>query len=151
MVIGTAPENRFYRNRFPQRVAATPVIGHAISRVIPDSTYREQVDLAFADGTDVPDELYDDPQRATFNSFTGSRDGGRDYTGEKPLDVRIEKSGIRLDVIMGSEDELVDPKGAEEWDVPGARTAVLPGRGHSPMVEEPERMARLIAEFARRR
>jgi pimeloyl-ACP methyl ester carboxylesterase len=151
MVIGTAPENRFYRNRFPQRVAAAPVVGHALSRVIPDSAYRRQVDLAFADGTDVPELLYDDPKRATFNSFTGSRDGGRDFTGEKPLDVRLERSGIRLDVIFGSEDELVDPKGAAEWDVPGVRKVVLPGHGHSPMVEDPERMARLIAEFARRR
>jgi pimeloyl-ACP methyl ester carboxylesterase len=149
MVIGTAPENRFNKNRFGQRLAALPVLGHALSRVIPDSAYRRQVDLAFADGTDVPDELYDDPERATFNSFTGSRDGNRAYRAEKPLDVRLERTGIRLHVIFGGEDELVDPKGADEWDVPGARIAVLPGRGHSPMVEEPERMARLIADFAR--
>jgi pimeloyl-ACP methyl ester carboxylesterase len=151
MVIGTAPENRFNKNRFATKIAALPVIGHALRRLISDDTYREQVDLAFRDGTDVPYHLYKDPKRATFNSFTGSRDGGRRYRDEKPLDVRLEKLGIPLDVIFGSEDELVDPKGAMEWDVPGARIAVLPGHGHSPMVEDPERMARLIAEFARRR
>ena len=43
----------------------------------------------------------------------------------------------------------MDPKGAEEWDLPDARIAVLLGRGHSPMVEEPGRMARIIADFAR--
>ncbi|HEX8053618.1 MAG TPA: alpha/beta hydrolase [Thermoleophilaceae bacterium] len=149
MVIDTAPENRFSRNRRTQAIAAFPVLGHAISRVTPDSAIRKQVDLAFADGTDVPDVIYDDPKRATFNSFTGSRDGSREYRDEKPLDERLAGSGIRLHVIFGSEDELVDPKAAEEWDVPGVRVAVLPGRGHSPMVEEPERMARLIAEFAR--
>ena len=149
MIVATAPENRFNRNRRTQAIAALPVLGHALSRVIPDSAYRKQVDLAFADGTDVPDLLYDDPKRATFNSFTGSRDANRDYRDEKPLDERLAGSGIRLHVIFGSEDELVDPKGAEAWDVPGARIAVLPGRGHSPMVERPERMARLIAEFAR--
>jgi pimeloyl-ACP methyl ester carboxylesterase len=34
---------------------------------------------------------------------------------------------------------------------PGARKVVLAGRGHSPLVEEPQRLARPIAEFARRR
>ena len=149
MVIGTAPENRFNKNRFAQKVAALPVIGHALRRVISDDTYHEQVDLAFRDGTDVPYELYKDPNRATFNSFTGSRDGNREYRAEKPLDVRLEKSGIRLHVIFGSEDELVDSKGAQEWDVPGVRIAVLPGHGHSPQVEDPEKTAGLIAEFAR--
>jgi pimeloyl-ACP methyl ester carboxylesterase len=151
MIVGAAPENRFNKNRFTQRLATLPVLGHAISRVTPDSAIKKQVDLAFADGTDVPDLLYDDPKRATFNSFSGSRDGNREFRAEKPLDVRLAGSGIRLDVIVGSEDELVDPKGVEEWDVPGARRVTLPGRGHSPMVEQPERMARLIAEFARRR
>lgn len=151
MVIGTGPENRFNRNRRTQAIAASPVLGHAISRVTPDSAVRKQVDLAFAGGTDVPELLYDDPKRATFNSFTGSRDGNREYREEKPLDERLAGSGIRLHVIFGSEDELVDPKAAGEWDVPGARIAVLPGRGHSPMVEAPERMARLIAAFARLR
>ncbi len=54
-------------------------------------------------------------------------------------------------MIFGSEDELVDPKAAVEWDVPNVRIAVLAGHGHTPMVEDPEPMARLIAEFARRR
>jgi pimeloyl-ACP methyl ester carboxylesterase len=150
MVIGTAPENRFNRNRFAQRLAALPVIGPALRRVLPHRAYRRQVDLAFADGTDVPDELYLDPERATFNSFTGSREGNRAYRMEKPLDERLAGSGIPVDVIFGSEDELVDPKGAQAWDLPHNRVAVLPGAGHSPMVERPGQMARIIAEFARR-
>ena len=149
MVVGTAPENSFNRNRRTQQVAALPVIGHAISRVIPDSAYEKQVDLAFADGTEPPKVLYEDPRRATFNSFTGSRDGNREYRDEKPLDERLAGTGIRLHVVFGGKDELVDPKGAQAWDVPGVRTAVLPENGHSPMVEDPERMARLIADFAR--
>ena len=151
MIVSTAPDNSYNKNRLAQRIATLPVLGHAISRVAPDSAIRRQVDLAFADGTDVPDVLYDDPKRATFNSLTGSRDGNREYRDEKPLDERLEGSGIRLDVIFGTEDELVDPDGAKAWHVAGERIAILPGRGHSPMVEQPERMARLIAEFARRR
>jgi len=150
MVIDTAVANRFNRNRLVQALAAFPVLGHASSRVTPDSAIRREVDRAFADGTDVPDVLYEDPKRATFNSFTGSRDGAQDYRDEKPLDERLAGTGVPLHVIFGSEDELTDPDGAMEWgSVPGARIAVLPGRGHTPMVERPEQAARLIAEFAR--
>ena len=149
MVVGTAPENRFSKNRAAQRIAALPVVGHTLRRLLPDRAYDRQVDLAFRDDTDVPDELYDDPHRATFTSFRESRDATVDYRAEKPLDVRLEKTGIRLHVIFGAEDELVDSKGALEWDVPGVRIAVLPGHGHSPQVEDPEKMARLIADFAR--
>ena len=151
MVIGTAPENRFNKNRFTQTLATMPVLGHAISRVTPDSAIRDQVDLAFADGTEVPDLLYDDPKRATFNSFSGSRRGNREYRDEKPLDVRLEGSGVPLDVIFGSEDELVDSKAATEWDLPRVRSHVIEGAGHTPFVERPAQMARVIAEFARRR
>jgi pimeloyl-ACP methyl ester carboxylesterase len=151
MVIGTAPENRFNKNRFTQTVATLPVIGHAISRVTTDSMVRSQVDLAFADGTDVPDRLYDDPERATFNSFSGSRGGNREYRDEKPLDERLAGTGIPLDVIFGSEDELVDSKAATEWDLPKVRSHVIEDAGHSPLVERPGQMARIIAEFARRR
>ena len=150
MIIGTAPENRFNKNRFTQNLATFPVVGHAIGRVTPDSAIREQVDLAFADGTEVPELLYDDPKRATYNSFSGSRAGNREYRDEKPLDDRLKGSGIRLHVVFGKEDELVDSKAAKEWSsVPGARIAVLPGAGHTPFVERPGQLARIIAEFAR--
>jgi pimeloyl-ACP methyl ester carboxylesterase len=152
MVIGTAPENRFNKNRFGQSVLATPVIGHALRRVLRKSTIHENVDLAFADGTAAPEILYLDPERATYNSFTGSRKGSLEYRDERPLDERLGGKGIPVDVIFGSEDELVDADGAHAWDgIESLRAVVLPGAGHSPMVERPGQTARLIAEFARRR
>jgi pimeloyl-ACP methyl ester carboxylesterase len=151
MIISTAPENRFNRNRFTQRLATFPVVGHAISRATPDSAIREQIDLAFAEGTEVPDLLYDDPKRATYNSFAGARKGNRDFRDEKPLDVRLEGSGIPVDLVVGSEDELVDAKGVEEWDLPNLRRVTLKGAGHTPFVERPGQLAGIIAEFARRR
>ena len=150
MIIGTAPENGFGKNRLGQQVLAFPVIGHAIRRFLPQSAIHRNVDLAFADGTDVPVILYKDPERATYNSFTGSRDTS--YRDEKPLDERLSRLGIPVDVIFGSEDELVDPDAAKAWDgISELRVAVLPGRGHTPFVERPAQMAGIIAEFARRR
>lgn len=149
MIVGTAPENRFNKNRFAQSVLAFPVVGHALSRAVPESAIRENVDRAFSDGTDVPELLYDDPERATYNSFTGSRKGNREYRDDKPLDTRLAPTGIPLHVVFGSEDELVDAKGAREWRaVPGVRIEVLPGRGHTPFVERPAELAAKILAFA---
>ena len=53
-------------------------------------------------------------------------------------------------VIFGAEDQIYDADNALEAyaDVPGARTAMIAGAGHSPNVEKPVRLAALISEFA---
>ena len=54
-------------------------------------------------------------------------------------------------VIHGTEDAVVDPRNAEllaAW-IPGARVELLPGCGHLPFWEQPERFVSLITEFLR--
>jgi pimeloyl-ACP methyl ester carboxylesterase len=126
------------------------VIGHALSRVAPDSTVHREVDRAFADGTRVPDLLYDDFERTTYNSYSGSRRGALDYRDERSLDRRLRGADRLFCVVLGSEDELIDgPGAARDWRaLPGARIALLAGAGHSPMVEDPAATARRIDRFA---
>jgi len=67
-----------------------------------------------------------------------------------PLDQRLISAAIPLLVIFGTEDQLYDAEeaAAAYEDVPGVRTALVEGAGHSPNVEQPEKTARLILEFA---
>ena len=53
-------------------------------------------------------------------------------------------------LIFGAEDQVYDADEAiaAYEDVPGVRTEVIEGAGHSPNVEQPEETARLILEFA---
>ncbi len=52
-------------------------------------------------------------------------------------------------VVWGDRDRLLFHRGAQEiiGSVPGARLELLPGVGHCPQVEAPDRLTRLVLEF----
>jgi pimeloyl-ACP methyl ester carboxylesterase len=54
-----------------------------------------------------------------------------------------------LMVVWGLRDRMVFPSGAERIraDVPAARIELIPGCGHCPQVEEPERFVALVSDF----
>jgi alpha-beta hydrolase superfamily lysophospholipase len=69
-----------------------------------------------------------------------------------PLDQRLATAAIPLLVIFGEEDQIYESEeavAAFQEHVPGVRTALVEGAGHSPNVERPEQTARLILEFAK--
>ncbi len=139
---------------FLARLAYTPVVGQAMYRLTPDFAIRSEFEEAFAPGYDVSPEFEDviiDGYRAmTYTSFKETQQALTDYRDEEPLDTRITSAAVPLMVVLGEEDQVVDtPVAEEEWsDVPGVETEILPGVGHTPQVEAPDRSARLIEGFA---
>jgi pimeloyl-ACP methyl ester carboxylesterase len=75
-----------------------------------------------------------------------------DYTSEKPLDRRMASTGKPLLVLMGNEEQIIDDTAAALAEyrvaVPGARTRLIAGAGHSPNVEKPALTAGLLLAFA---
>jgi pimeloyl-ACP methyl ester carboxylesterase len=126
------------------------VLGQAIWRVVPDAAVEEGLSEAFAPDFDVPDQFVDDYRRMTFSSYNEA--GDDEYSDEQPLDERLAAVGLPLLVIFGSEDRIYDEREAlaAYADVPGARTRLVRGAGHSPNVERPAQTARMVLEFARR-
>jgi pimeloyl-ACP methyl ester carboxylesterase len=61
----------------------------------------------------------------------------------------LEKIAAEVLLIWGDRDRLVFHRGAERVlnEVPGARLELLPGVGHCPQVETPERFTELLLEF----
>ncbi len=52
-------------------------------------------------------------------------------------------------VIQGTADRLVDPAVVDAWrEVPGVRIEPFPGVGHSPPIEQPAKVASLLAEYS---
>ena len=151
VIIDQAPEERFGKGLgFLAEASTAPVLGQALWRVTPDSAVKEGLEVAFAPGYDVPDEFVDEFNRMTYTSYDSDGEEG-DFMDAEPLDRRIEGTGIPLLAIFGAEDQLYDSEGAlaAYAKVPGARTALIPGAGHSPNVEKPARTAALILGFVK--
>jgi pimeloyl-ACP methyl ester carboxylesterase len=151
VIIDQAPEERFSKGLgFTAELSTAPVIGPALWRVTPDFAIREGLEVAFAPGYDVPDRFVDEFRRMTYTSYDSDGEEG-DYMDEEPLDRRIARMRIPLLAIFGAEDQIYEAKGAlaAYATVPGARTALIAGAGHSPNVERPARTAALVLSFAR--
>jgi pimeloyl-ACP methyl ester carboxylesterase len=136
---------------FLARLGFVPVIGEAIRRVVPDGVVEDNLEDAFAPGFDVPNQFVDDFNRMTYSSYDGSHHGSDDYNEERAVADRLAALRKPLLVLQGAEDEIVDPDSAQDFRrVRGADVVLMPGVGHSPMVEKPDQTARLIERFARR-
>jgi pimeloyl-ACP methyl ester carboxylesterase len=151
VIIDQAPEERFSKGLdFLAEASTAPVIGQALWRVTPDSAIKEGLEVAFAPGFEVPDEFVDEFNRMTYTSYDSDGEEG-DFMDAEPLDRRIEGTGVPLLAIFGAEDQIYESKEAlaAYAKVPGARTALIPGAGHSPNVERPARTAALILGFVK--
>jgi len=150
VIVDQAPEERFSKGLgFTAEVSTMPVIGPALWQVTPDFAVKEGLQVAFAPGYEVPDEFVDEFNRMTYTSYDSDGEEG-DYMAAEPLDSRIERTGIPLLAIFGAEDQIYEAKAAlaAYAKVPGTRTALIPGAGHSPNVEKPARTAALVLRFA---
>ena len=104
--------------------------------------------------------LYGDPSRVTEHvvddawrpmAVPGTRRAAlhairtdpRRYLG---LEERVRMSTL---IVWGSRDRLLDVSGAERLRerIPGSRVVILPGAGHLPQREQPQALARAMAEF----
>jgi pimeloyl-ACP methyl ester carboxylesterase len=93
----------------------------------------------------------DDLREMTYTAYKGSFDEENEFSGRSPLDARLAATGLPVLVVFGADDHLYDAQEAiarYRQNVPGVRTRLIPGAGHSPNVERPNALARLILAFA---
>jgi pimeloyl-ACP methyl ester carboxylesterase len=135
------------------KLGFAPVIGEAFWRIKPDFAVKKGLEVAFAPGFDVPDEFVEDVDRMNFSAYDDSASGFDDYTKEELLDQRMRETRKPLMVIMGAEEQIINEpaKRLAEYRaaVPGARTKLIAGAGHSPNVEKPAQTAALVLGFAK--
>jgi pimeloyl-ACP methyl ester carboxylesterase len=153
VIIDTAPDHSRGSLGFIAKLAFAPVIGEALWQIKPDFAVRDGLGVAFAPGFDVPDAFVEDVKRMTFSSYDDSPTASEDFANEAPLDERMRETGKPLLVIMGAEEQIIDgpAEALAEYraDVPGVRTKLIAGSGHSPAVEKPAQTANLILQFAK--
>jgi len=72
-----------------------------------------------------------------------------DYLSQRSIPDRVAALGLPVLVIFGGDDRRWRSSSAADYRaVPGARVELLPGVGHTPMVEDPQTTAKLLLDFA---
>ncbi|WP_018549268.1 alpha/beta fold hydrolase [Streptomyces sp. LaPpAH-108] len=99
-------------------------------------------------GYQIPAELLDDVRRMTPHTLTATMQATRDYLEQQALPDRLTALGKPLLVLFGEDDRRWRSSSAANYRaVPGAKVELLPGLGHSPILEDPPRTATPLLAF----
>ncbi|NSC25537.1 alpha/beta fold hydrolase [Streptomyces albus subsp. chlorinus] len=102
----------------------------------------------FRAGFQVPQELVGELRGMSYHAVTSALRASTAYLSRRTLPDRLRTLGKPLQVIFGDQDRRWRPSSAADYRVvPGARVEVLPGAGHTPILEEPRRTAELLLAF----
>ncbi|MEU8956719.1 alpha/beta fold hydrolase [Streptomyces sp. NPDC048518] len=115
-----------------------------------DEQIRHFASGGFREGFEVPQDLVDELRESRIQAVTAAMRASMAYLGERALPERLTALGKPLLVIFGDRDRRWRPASAADYRaVPGAVVTMLPGAGHTPILEEPSRTAALVLAFAR--
>ncbi|WP_285563983.1 alpha/beta hydrolase [Streptomyces sp. RTGN2] len=115
-----------------------------------DEQIREFASTGFSRaGYRFPDELLDEVRCMTLHTLTATMQGTRDYLEQQALPGRLAVLAKPLLVLFGEDDRRWRSSSANDYlTVPGAEVELLPGLGHSPILEDPPRTAASLLRFA---
>lgn len=114
-----------------------------------DEQIRRFASTGFRTGYQVPQELIDELRGMTYHAVTAAMQASAAYLTQQPLPDRLVALDKPLQVIFGDQDRRWRPSSAADYRaVPGARVELLPGAGHTPILEDPPRTAALLLSFA---
>jgi len=123
--------------------------GRLLWRLRTEATIRKALKSAFARPVDIPGAAIEAALGLTHRALTGTARGSLDYMRQKSLPDRLAALGLPVLVIFGTEDARYRSSSAAAYQaVPGARVELLPGVGHTPMMEDPQTTGTLLLEFA---
>jgi pimeloyl-ACP methyl ester carboxylesterase len=114
-----------------------------------DAQLRQAASNAFSrEGSQPPQQLLDDMRSMTYHTLTATMQASGTYIKQQPLPDRLAPLGKPLLVIYGQDDRRWRSSAAADYRaVPGARVEMLPGLGHSPLLEDPPRTAAPLLAF----
>jgi pimeloyl-ACP methyl ester carboxylesterase len=131
------------------RLLLTRFPGPLLWRVKTGATIRKASRTGFARPVDIPDALIEGLLGMTYRAFAGAMRAPLDYLGQRSLPDRLTALRLPVLVVFGADDQRWRASSAAAYRaVPGARLELLPGVGHTPMMEDPQATGRLLLEFA---
>jgi pimeloyl-ACP methyl ester carboxylesterase len=148
MVIGTSPVPPDVALS-PLTPAFLPVTGHLARLYARRDTVRWVLERGLRPEVDLDDAQVADVDAITYRAFSQSVDAMQDFREAAPLDERLRRARAPVTAVFGASDEEAGYEG-RYLRVPGSALRTIPGAGHSPMLDQPERMASVIEELALR-
>ncbi|MFI0408884.1 alpha/beta fold hydrolase [Actinomadura sp. 3N508] len=139
----------FISDGFVGRLLFVPAVGQLLWRARTDGIIRRGLDTAVSrPGYEIPQDLVDDVRGVTYHALTATSRAADDYLKRRPLPARLAALGKPLLVIFGADDRRWRSSAAAGYrTVPGAKVELLPGLGHSPMLEDPPKTAAHLLPF----
>lgn len=114
-----------------------------------DEQIRQFAGTGFRAGYRVPQELVDELRGMPHRAVAAAMQASTAYLTRRALPDRLMALGKPLQVVFGDQDRRWRPSSAAEYRVvPGARVEMLPGAGHTPILEDPPRTAARVLSFA---
>jgi pimeloyl-ACP methyl ester carboxylesterase len=114
-----------------------------------EDAVRKAMGSAFTRPVEIPDALIQDTLAMTHRALAGTGPAFLDYLRQRSIPDRLTELGLPVLVIFGADDRRWRSSSAADYRaVPGARVELLPGVGHTPMIEDPQATGRLLLDFA---
>ncbi|WP_239137507.1 alpha/beta fold hydrolase [Sphaerisporangium rufum] len=130
------------------RVLLGPPFGPLLWPRRSDAMIRRGIVATAARPVDIPAEVVSDLRAITYRTFRAVLRANAAYITERGVPERLAALGFPVLVIFGAADPRWDPESAHRYQaVPGARVEMVPGVGHLPMLEAPERIGELLLGF----
>jgi pimeloyl-ACP methyl ester carboxylesterase len=127
-----------------ERALAIPGLGDVLWALASSSRVHAALQSTLGPNTPVPDQFVRDLRARGRRTFTDSSRAIDNYLGDKTLADRLMKLEVPTELTFGELDARIARPGHEFARVPSAQLTVLPGIGHTPPWEAPERVAGLI-------
>ena len=149
MLISSGPSpGALLRQPLLLRLLLAPPVGPLLWLRRSDNMIRAGVRATAAGPVDVPDDMVAGLRSTGYRSMRTVLRHNSAYIAERSVPERLAGLEVPVLVIFGDADPRWDPSSALEYKtVPGARVVMLPGVGHTPMLEAPEATSRLLLEF----
>jgi pimeloyl-ACP methyl ester carboxylesterase len=131
------------------RLLLGPLTGPLLWRLRTEAAIRKAARIGFTRPVDIPDAFVEHMLGMTHRAFVGAMRAPLNYLRQRSLPDRLAALGVPVLVIFGTDDRRWRSSSAAAYRiVPGARVELLPGVGHTPMMEDPQTTGKLLLDFA---
>ncbi|MEB3982153.1 alpha/beta fold hydrolase [Mycobacterium sp. 663a-19] len=130
------------------RLISIPVVGRILWALRSESTIRKGLRSAFTREVDIAPQIVADVRSMNHRAFTATPKETMKYVARRSLPDRLGELALPVLVVFGVEDRRWRSSSTAEYTtVPNVAVELLPGVGHTPMLEEPDLTTALLAGF----